>query len=257
MKVGIEDVNKNEILKYLSYRGNKIPRDIDELIDDCINEVIEKSSFLYTLREFEVHRNNIFIEENKSTKESNKYIKSKINMDNIFLGGTDFMLDGKDIRNMLEEIEKCVVFGATLGIGVDKYIRSMQVRDMAKSVVLDSCASSIIETFCNLINREIEERYRAEGLFITDRFSPGYGDMPIESQKKLSSIMELPKKIGVNVSSSGIMIPRKSVTAIIGISEKKQIKRFSGCENCRMFLKCEYRKTGKVCKRVSYGLFEK
>lgn len=232
MRVSFEDVNKNEILKYLSYRGSEIPREIDELIDKSIEAVIEKSSFLYTYREYKLER----FEKNGEEK--------------LCLGGSTFELEGNDIKNLLSECEICVVFAATLGVEIDRYVRSMQVRDFAQSIILDSCASSIIESFCNILNKELELKYKSDKLYLTDRFSPGYGDMPIESQKKLCDVMELPKKIGVNVSSSGIMIPRKSVTAIIGISKEKQSKRFSGCENCRMFRNCIYRKNGKLCKNT-------
>ncbi|NLW42461.1 MAG: hypothetical protein GXY89_04920, partial [Tissierellia bacterium] len=55
------------------------------------------------------------------------------------------------------------------------------------------------------------------------------------------------KDLGITTTESGIMIPRKSITAIIGISDKKQPRRRPGCENCRLFMECEFIKRGETC----------
>lgn len=226
MDIEIKKINKNEVLKYLAFRGSEIPEDINSLIDECIEEVKSKSRARYFYAGFDIDR-----------KE-----------DGIFLKGSNFELIGEDISKMLEDSDKCILMAATLGVEIDNLIRQAQIRDLARSIILDSCASSGIESVCNAISDELEEVYKKEGLFTTDRFSPGYGDMPIEVQKDFVSLLDAQRKIGLTVSSSGLMIPRKSVTAIVGISKVKQVRRFSGCENCRMFLNCEYRKAGRLCR---------
>ena len=56
--------------------------------------------------------------------------------------------------------------------------------------------------------------------FLTDRFSPGYGDFPMESSKDLVGLLDAGRRIGLTVSQSGILIPRKSVTAVLGVSDR-------------------------------------
>ncbi|MEG0250705.1 MAG: hypothetical protein RR561_07565 [Peptostreptococcus sp.] len=226
MDIEIEKINRQEVLKYLSYRGSQIPVEIDNLIDECIEEVIKTSNPKYNYQIFDIDRR-----ENK-----------------IFLNNSDFELEGEDIKNLLKDSDRCILLAATLGIKIDQMIRSLQIRDMAKSIVVDSCASSAIESICNQINEKLEYDIEKEGKFITDRFSPGYGDLAIEVQKDFIELIDARRITGINVSSSGIMIPRKSVTAIIGISQKRQKKRFRGCENCNLFMDCEYRKSGNTCK---------
>lgn len=226
MDIEIEKINKNEVLKYLAFRGSKIPDDINFFIGECIEEIKSKASARYFYKGFEIDRKN----------------------DRIFLKGSNFELLGEDISKMLENSDRCILMAATLGIEIDNLIRYTQVRDLAKSIILDSCASSAIESVCNAISDELEEICKKKGLFTTDRFSPGYGDMPIEVQKEFVSILDAQRKIGLTVSSSGLMIPRKSVTAVVGISKVRHSRRFSGCENCRMFLECEYRKAGRLCR---------
>lgn len=228
MEAKIGNVNRNEILKYLSYRGNEIPPEIDEMIDSCIEEVKIKAQPKYMMKVFDIDKRD----------------------GRIFLSGTDFELPGKDIKNMLSDCDKCILIAVTMGVVIDNLLRQTKIRDLARSVVLDSTASATIESVINLINDELEEDYESRGKFLTDRFSPGYGDMDIAVQKDFLRVMDASRAIGLNVSSSGIMTPRKSVTAIIGIADIPQEKRFTGCENCRMFLNCELRKNGFLCRRV-------
>lgn len=49
------------------------------------------------------------------------------------------------------------------------------------------------------------------------RFSPGYGDLPIETQVYMAKMLDLERRIGVRVNSNMMMNPVKSVTAIAGI----------------------------------------
>ena len=55
------------------------------------------------------------------------------------------------------------------------------------------------------------------------------------------------RRIGVTLSESALMIPQKSVTALIGVSDRPQPKRAGGCESCGMREDCAYRKEGKRC----------
>lgn len=231
--IPVKKINKQEVLKYLGYRGHDIPQDIDILIDICIDDIKSISKPKYIFRNFKINRKIDKLENNLEER--------------LFLKETDFELVGKDIKQMLSDCNECILMAATLGVVVDNKIRIQQIRDLTKSIILDSCASSAIESVCNDLNDILEDKYLDKGLFLTDRFSPGYGDMPIDIQSDFIRLMDAQRKIGLNVSSSGIMIPRKSVTAIIGISDKKQTKRFSGCESCNMFMNCEYRKSGITC----------
>ena len=83
--------------------------------------------------------------------------------------------------------------------------------------------------------------------FLTDRFSPGYGDMPLDDQHALFRILNVSRRIGISLSESGLMIPQKSVTALIGVADRPQPKRSRGCASCGMRENCPYRKGGKSC----------
>lgn len=218
----LKEINRNEVLKYIGYRGGAIDEKIEKDIQFCSQEIIKNSKPKVYFKVFDFDENYLF-------------------------KGTNFIPGGNDVKDMLKECKRAVIMAATIGNEVETVIRKYEVTDMYKALILDSCASSAVENVCDNFQAELEEKLGQKGLFLTDRFSPGYGDMPFAQQKELCSILDTAKNIGVNLSSSGIMIPRKSVTAVMGISDKKQTRRFRGCEYCSMFENCTYRKGGITC----------
>ena len=78
-------------------------------------------------------------------------------------------------------------------------------------------------------------------------FSPGYGDLPLDTQKELVQVLDMHRKIGVSLTDSCLMVPSKSVTAILGISDTKRDKRENKCDFCNNRQKCIFRKRGTRC----------
>ena len=91
--------------------------------------------------------------------------------------------------------------------------------------------------------------YKKQGFFLTTRYSPGYGDLPIGIQRNFIRLLDTVRRIGLNVSDSGIMIPRKSVTAIIGISEAEKKQEKLGCKGCNLVKTCRFLRRGMTCGR--------
>ena len=155
------------------------------------------------------------------------------------------LLVGEDIKNHLEGCERVIVFASTLGVAVDRYISRLQVADMASAVMADAAASSYIEGFCREADSVLAKEFAP--LFLTWRFSPGYGDFPIELQGKFLSLIEADKKIGLHVTRSSMLLPVKSVTAVIGVSKDPVRKEKQTCAACNMKDVCAFRKEGGHC----------
>ena len=154
------------------------------------------------------------------------------------------LLAGNDIKNHLKNCERVIIFAATLGTEADRLIRAAQVSDMAYAVVLDAYASALIEDFCDRCEGEMKQKTYG---FFTWRFSPGYGDYPIALQNEFIRFLSADKRIGLTATQSHILIPRKSVTAAIGISETALDDLQSGCDRCNLKETCKYRKDGQHC----------
>lgn len=217
----LTDLNYNEILMYLGYRGQQFGPELESQIRRCMDEVM------------------------KTAAPRLVYAVFPLDAQKMEAGG--LVLEGQDMKALLKESSEVVFLGATVGAGVSAQIARVQVTDMASAIIMDSCASCAIENVCNNFEEDFRRETSERGLFLTDRFSPGYGDLPISLQPSLCAALNTQRRIGLTVTDNFLMIPQKSVTALMGISDKKQPKRKSGCEVCSMFLTCEFRKQGRTC----------
>ena len=166
--------------------------------------------------------------------------------DGVHFLGTALCLPGRDIGALLRESTQGILFCATLGSETDRLIRQWQLRDLSFAAMLDACASSAVEVLCDRLEAALTEEYGAKGKFLTDRFSPGYGDLPLSVQSSLCAVLDTPRRIGVQVSSSSILNPRKSVTAVLGVCASQQPRR-DRCLGCLQYDTCPLRKEGAYC----------
>ena len=124
-------------------------------------------------------------------------------------------------------------------------IRVSQITDMPRAVVINSLAAVAIEQVCDKIEEKLFAIFPES--YFTFRYSPGYGDFPIELQKSFLSELAAPRKIGLSANSSHILTPSKSVTAVIGISSQPIEAKKRGCAVCNLRKTCRYRRNGEHC----------
>jgi hypothetical protein len=146
---------------------------------------------------------------------------------------------------MLAQCRKAALLACTLGARFDALLRTEQIRDMAQAVILDACGSAFVEQGCDAAEEELKKRF--PDLFLTDRFSPGYGDLPLDLQPSICAALDTPRRLGLHVTGSFLLNPGKSVTAVIGLSDGPQMARIRGCAFCAMRERCTLRKGGKTC----------
>lgn len=104
-------------------------------------------------------------------------------------------VQSKSLAKNLKGCDKIVVFGATLGIGVDQLIRRTSLTDMAKAVVLQACAAALLEEYCDECQEKIAVQMRKEGYYLRPRFSPGYGDFSIEHQHYITRMIDSARQL--------------------------------------------------------------
>ena len=162
-------------------------------------------------------------------------------------GGDEVRFAGYSIRsrNLAENLKGCreiCLMAATLGSGVDRLLARTQLIRMSDAVILQAEAASAIECLCDRICRELAESMKEKGLYLRPRFSPGYGDFPLEFQKDLIRILDASKRIGITLTDGMLMSPSKSVTAVIGLSPADTACVPAGCEACAK-TDCAYRRS--------------
>ena len=61
------------------------------------------------------------------------------------------------------------------------------------------------------------------------------------------TLLDAPRRVGLTASASHILIPRKSVTAILGVSDREIARNKRSCLGCPAQGGCQYRKAGGHC----------
>ena len=128
----------------------------------------------------------------------------------------DTEVESKDLERNLKGCKKIIVLAATIGAKVDMLIRRAQTSGSADAAVMQGSAAMFIESFVDKLNAELKHEYEKKGLKLHSRFSPGYGDVPLEFQKEIFRLLPC-SKIGLSLMDTMIMAPEKSVTAFIGV----------------------------------------
>lgn len=160
----------------------------------------------------------------------------------LLLPETGLLLPGKLAARVLEDCSRVVLLACTIGTDFDTLLRREEARDMASAVILDACGGVLVEEGCDKAEEEIRDRF--PDVYLTDRFSPGYGDLPIELQPALCDAVNAFRRIGITVGKSMLMNPCKSVTALIGLASKPQPAKIRGCAYCSMKDSCRYQHQG-------------
>lgn len=226
MELQIESFSRREVLQYLGWRGEELTPETAALIEQAAAETLETIRPQYVWRVFAVE-----------TQEG------------VRLPEAELALPGRSAAELLEGCRSCVLLAATLGAGFDRLLVQTQPRDMARALVLDACGSAAIEAVCDRAEEEIGAAL-GDGAFLTDRFSPGYGDMPLEAERPIVRVLDTDRRIGLTLTESCMLLPRKSVTAILGVAGEARPRRFRGCAHCELFDRCLYRKAGKTCGKA-------
>lgn len=150
-------------------------------------------------------------------------------------------------RNLAKNLRGCdqvVMLGATLGVKVDLLMKRYSVTEMSKTVVLQACAAAVLEEYLDDRQEELRAEQEKEGYYLRPRFSPGYGDFDIRHQGDILRMLDSAKKIGLTMTGSSMLVPTKSVTAVIGLGRERTPCHRKGCETCDK-TDCIYRRDSR------------
>lgn len=164
------------------------------------------------------------------------------------VGALAELWQGGDIARHLAGCGEAVLLAVTLGPGVDAQIRRAGVGDVAAGAASDALASALAEQAADQAEARLRAMAAAEGVYLTGRYSPGYGDWPIGVQPRIAALLDTSRRIGLCVTGTCLMLPRKSVTAALGVSREPVTGYRAGCAHCQLRDKCEYRKRGETCE---------
>ncbi len=138
------------------------------------------------------------------------------------------VLPGEDIACHLEGCDEVALMAVTLGAQSEMLLRREQALSVTDGLLVDACASSLVEQAADALNALIVEEAAARGLAATTRFSPGYGDLPLSCQPAFLAACGADRALGIRATAANLLVPAKSITAVIGLYPQASSAREGG-----------------------------
>lgn len=209
------EIRIKEILRYAGVRGDA--SELEKMVQSCLDEIQGKLTYKVCYREFPV----------------------VCHGDRLDLGFTQ--TSSQALKKNLSGCRSLILFAATVGIELDRSIARYSLLSPSKALLFQAIGAERIESLCDVFCDEIARQEAAQGCGTRPRFSPGYGDFPLQVQKEIFRVLDCPRKIGLTLNQSLLMSPSKSVTALIGITGGQgDEKSASKCRTCAK-QDCAYR----------------
>lgn len=189
-------IDETEVLRYAGYKLKKeetADAETRSLLDACLKELQGKLEYKVCYRELPVTL------EGDICNLGLFQVKSKhlaLHLEKVFSSSLE----------TTAKTGRAIVFAATLGVGIDRLITKYSSLSPAKALMFQAIGAERIEALCDAFCK-------------LPRFSPGYGDLPLDTQREVFAVLECEKKIGLTLNSSLLMSPSKSVTAFVGLNK--------------------------------------
>jgi hypothetical protein len=206
------DIDTEQVLHHIGYDSDGEPSArIESLVKEYADNVCHliEPSYSYVIRDIKAVRGaRVFIE-----------------------GSVTFR--SNVIARLLKQCQKVAVFVVTIGSRFGDVVRQLSEDGlMVQATVLDVIGSDAAETLANVVQDIIGKQAAAEGLGISQRFSPGYCDWRVSQQKMVFRAMN-GDTAGVRLTDGCLMVPQKSISGIIGIGPRNEVESYNPCKTCK------------------------
>ncbi|MGN0301283.1 MAG: vitamin B12 dependent methionine synthase [Anaerotardibacter sp.] len=220
------DVDLDCALRFMGYTGQELTADLvarlQQMAQKC--SAVAKPSYVWRLFDIE-----------------------SITPQAVVLKGQPLVLEGSSITHHLEGATQVVLLGATLGLVHERESQALASINSLDALLFNACSNALIEQVADFVQNDINEWAKKNGLFAKMRFSPGYGDLPLDIQPQFLKVLGAQKSIGLHVLPTNILVPMKSITAIVGLFNYETDTSFIPCTQCAAFEFCSYREKGIIC----------
>lgn len=208
---------QSDVLRYLGYHPDKteLNTTVTELLQQCLH------SFQAVAKPRGIYRNG--------------------QLEEFALGN---YWGSHDLERVLSMASRATLLAVTLGPKVDAQINRLSASgDYAQAAIWDALGSDAAEQAMQSLYELVSQEVREQGFALTARFSPGYGDLPLQRQQSLHELVA-GENIGIDITPKYLLLPRKSVTAITGWLTADAVapdyEPSLACVTCTL-LSCQYR----------------
>jgi hypothetical protein len=226
--------SREETLRYLGYAGQAVDAHLEARVEALIQEAETTLPALYTWRVFAIN------------EEDTRWLDSATPL--IALTSTPLTLRGTSITRHLTGARAVAVLSCTMGMACERALRTKSALNATDALIFGAAASSLVEAGADAACKEIADFAATFGWHTGERYSPGYGDLPLSTQREIATALELPKTLGVSLTESNLLIPVKSMTAFVGLfPEAPSVSFESPCVGCVNEHHCPFRQKGLTC----------
>ncbi len=199
-RIKIEELRVPEVYRYMGFWKGEPEENVVAMVENCLPDFLNV-----------VAGKVCFTEESLSISHDGRG-KARVQMGSL-------VTFSDNLADHLEGCSRCILLAATAGPQADMLRNKALIQGGAiRQLAMDALGTEAVEWVADKFTQNIEKIY--SGFRLTSRFSPGYGDLPLEMQKDLVQYLDTKRKIGVGLSESLLLTPSKSITAIIGIKRK-------------------------------------
>ncbi len=204
-----------EVARYLGYRRATPPEaDVSALMEKAATEMqaMMKAQAVFEIYDLSV----VECRDSGVSKPPYEPTTKVVSTGSTTVSFADVTLNSRDLGRNLDGCSKVALLAATIGPQVDALIRRHSSLDPVYASILQATGAMYIEELVDLVNSEIKKIAAAQGLKTKPRYSPGYGDVPLQVQKEFFRLLPC-TRIGLTLMDTLIMAPEKSVTAFVGL----------------------------------------
>ena len=166
----------------------------------------------------------------------------------VLVQGTTIVLEGSDIAAHLDGARSCAIMTATCGLANERELQRLANSGGVDALLFDAAGSALAEAAADACNAQIVEEAHALGLHANWRYGPGYGDLPLDVQPAIIRVLGADKYAGLTATDANLLVPAKSITAIVGLFDEPQDSHRS-CNSCSFSDFCNLKKAGTPCYR--------
>jgi hypothetical protein len=227
-------VRRPEVLRYLGHTDQTVDPELAARIEAAAARCEAELEPRFTWRAFDVARGR----------------------DGWEVAGTALVLAGSSMDAYLDGAEQVALLAVTLGAACDRTLRVLGARDPLDQLLFDAAATDLVEGGADAAEAEVAAWARERGLHARARFSPGYGDLDLAVQRPLLDVLDAGRRLGLTTSSSNLLVPTKSVTALVGLFSRAPRGGPLGCGFCGLAASCSLRERGLACSGAARAAAE-
>ena len=157
----------------------------------------------------------------------------------VFLAGSGSLLsnlvvfDSEVVAGLLSQCRKVAVLVVSIGDHLEDMVcRLSEDGLMLQASVLDAIGSEAVEKLADTVQNSIAGIAGDHGMVVSRRFSPGYCDWDVSQQLGVFRIVD-GDSVGVKLTETGLMVPRKSMSGIMGMGASDSgVREYNPCKTC-------------------------